>query len=95
MFSKLKKLASAFKRLGKSAHGHGVADAEALAHERVDSLDKRRRGDTIFYSGACEGPPLIAGTPVWQQPFQEELCDGYAPLLGSAPCGPIPGRRVS
>jgi hypothetical protein len=29
-----------------------------------------------------------------QQPFREECCNGYAPLLVSAPCGLVSRRRV-
>lgn len=30
-----------------------------------------------------------------QEPFPEELCDGYAALLLSAPCGYVFRRRVA
>jgi hypothetical protein len=62
-------------------------------HERplplvhLDPLDKEPGGDTIFRSSRCTDPPLMAGRCTWQQPMQEESCDGYATLLLSAPYG--------
>jgi len=37
---------------------------------------------------------VLVGQSVWQQPFEEERCDGYASLLLSAPCGYSARRRV-
>jgi hypothetical protein len=65
-----------------------------ITPEWVTPLDKRGREDTIFHSGGSEGPRLKAGLSVWQQPCGEELCDGYAASLVSAPCGSGSGRRV-
>jgi hypothetical protein len=62
--------------------------------EWVAPLDKRGREDTIFRSSGSKGPRLRAGRCVWQQPCREELCDGYAAWLVSAPCGSGSGRRV-
>ena len=36
-------------------------------------------------NGGSEDLLFLAGRSVWQQPFEEELCDGYAALLVSAP----------
>jgi hypothetical protein len=66
----------------------------ALAPMRVDPLDKKHGWDTIFSNGGSEGPLLMAGTSLWQQPCREELCDGYASLLLSAPFGCVSRRRV-
>jgi hypothetical protein len=68
--------------------------AGTLAHEWRAPLDKRGREDTIFCSGGSEGARFRAGLSVWQQPCREELCDGYAASLVSAPCGSSSGRRV-
>jgi hypothetical protein len=80
--------------LGRGRGRQGTDRPGALAPTRVDPLDKKHGGDTIFSNGGSEGPLLMAGTSVWQQPCQEELCDGYASLLLSAPFGCVSGRRV-
>jgi hypothetical protein len=72
-----------------------LATVETLAPEQMAPLDNRRRGDTIFTHGGSEGPRLTAGLSGWQQPFQEELCDGYASLFLSSPGGLVSRRRVS
>jgi hypothetical protein len=74
--------------------GVALVVAGTLAHEWRAPLDKRGREDTIFRSSGSEGPRLRAGISVGQQPCREELCDGYAASLVSAPCGSGSGRRV-
>jgi hypothetical protein len=59
-----------------------------------DPLDKRRREDAIFINGWSEDLLFLAGRSVWQQPFLEERCGGYASWLLSAPCGSGTMRRV-
>src|SRR5262245_4267217 len=40
------------------------AAAEALARRRLDPLDKRQGGDTIFSASGSEGPRLMVGISV-------------------------------
>jgi hypothetical protein len=63
--------------------------AGAHLHAQEDPLDKWGRGGTILqFVGArrCEDPRCRAGIFMEQQPLQEELCNGYAASLVSAPC---------